>query len=136
MAVNEKYIEFMVNKDTDSMEDTVPTVLDYLFTTYGKITAEEVKDLENSCLNISFNPVDPMVTIFRLIKQLQKKANEVGILYSEQQLIKFGPSLIRNTQEFLKAPGEWNKKLQRVEIGKNNNHIFAQLKLNLRRFVD
>ena len=135
MAVNEKYIEFMVNKDTDSMEDTVPTVLDYLFTTYGKITAEEVKDLENSCLNISFNPVDPMVTIFRLIKQLQKKANEVGILYSEQQLIKFGPSLIRNTQEFLKALGEWNKKLQRVEIGKNNNHIFAQLKLNLRRFV-
>lgn len=135
MAVNEKYIEFMVNKDTDSMEDTVPTVLDYLFTTYGKITAEEVKDLENSCLNISFNPVDPMVTIFCLIGQLQKKAKEVGIPYSEQQLIEFGLSLLRNTQEYLKALGEWNRKLVTDRNWKKINHIFAQLKLNLRRFV-
>ena len=50
---------------------------------YRKVTAKEVKEKEHECLNISFNPADPMITIFCPIKQLQKKAIEAEILYSE-----------------------------------------------------
>ena len=110
LAVDEKYIEFMIDEDTGLIEEDVPTVLDYLFTTYGKVTAEEVKDDENLVLNISFNPADPMVTIFRPIEQLQKKAISAGIKYSVEQLLEMGLSLIRNTRDFEKAIGEWNKK--------------------------
>ena len=42
-ALEEKYLEAMVDDDTGLIEDDIPTVLDYLFTTYGKVTAEEVK---------------------------------------------------------------------------------------------
>ena len=45
-AVNEKYIEFMVDEDTGLIEDDVPSVLEFLFTAYGKVTAEEVKEAE------------------------------------------------------------------------------------------
>lgn len=54
----------MVDEDTGLIKDDIPTVLDYLFATYGKVTAEEVKDKESEVLSILFNPADPLVTIF------------------------------------------------------------------------
>ena len=42
-AVEERFVEFMVDNDTGLIEEDVPTVLEYLFITYGKVTAEEVK---------------------------------------------------------------------------------------------
>ena len=69
-AVEGNPIDFMVNDDTSLIEEDVPTVLEYLFTTYEKVTAKEVKEKEHECLNISFNPADPMITIFCPIEQL------------------------------------------------------------------
>ena len=37
-ALEEKYLEAMVDDDTGLIEDDIPTVLEYLFTTYGKVT--------------------------------------------------------------------------------------------------
>ena len=77
----------MVNEDTGLIEGNVPAMLEYLLLTYGKVTTDEVKEEENTVLNISFNPADPMVTIFRPIEQLQKKAVAAGIRYSQEQLL-------------------------------------------------
>ena len=93
----------MVNDDTGLIEEDVPTVLDYLFTAYGKVTVKEVNKKEHEYLNVSFNPADPMITIYRSIKQLQKKAIEARIPYSEAHLLKFGLSLICSTRNFEKA---------------------------------
>lgn len=107
-AVEDKFIEFMVDEDTGLIEDEIPIVLEYLITNYGKVTSDEVKQLESDVLSISFNPADPMVTIYRPIEQLQKKATEAAIPYSEAQRLEFGLTLIRNTRDFEKAIGEWN----------------------------
>ena len=104
-AVEDKFIEFMVDEDTDLIEDEIPEVLDYLFKHYGKVTSDEVKQLESEVLSLSFNPADPMVAIYRPIEQLQKKATEASIPYSEGQQLEFGLSLIRNTRDFEKALG-------------------------------
>ena len=96
----------MVDDDTCLIEDDVPTVLEHLFTTYGKLTAEEVKENEHEYFNILFNPADPMITIFCPIEQLQKKAIEAQIPYSEAQLLEFGLLLIHNMRNFEKALGE------------------------------
>ena len=72
-AVEEKFVEFMVDNDTGIIEEDVPTVLEYLFTTYGKVTAEEVKKKEHECLNISFNPANPMITIFVLSSSYRRR---------------------------------------------------------------
>ena len=109
-ALEEKYLEAMVDDDTGLIEDDIPTVLDYLFTTYGKVTAEEVKNKEAEVLSITFNPADPLVTIYRPIDQLQKKATEAGIPYTPEQILEFGLALIRNTRDFEKALGDWNTK--------------------------
>ena len=107
-AVEDKFLEFMVDDDTGLIEDDIPTVLDYLFTNYGKVTSVEVKEAESEVLNLQFNPADPMITIYRPIEQLQKKASESGIPYSDEQIMEFGLTLVRNTRDFEKAIGEWN----------------------------
>ena len=42
-AIEDKYLESMVNEDTQLIQEDIPTVLQYLFDTYGKIPLEEVK---------------------------------------------------------------------------------------------
>ena len=107
-AVDEKYTEFLVDEDTGLIEEDVPTVLQYLFSNYGKVTLEEVKQVESKVLSLSFNPANPMITIYRPIKQLQKKATEAGIPYSKAQILEIGLALIKSTRDFEKALGEWN----------------------------
>ena len=49
-----------------------------------------------------------MITIYRPIEQLQKKATEAGIPYSVAQILEIGLTLIKSTRDFEKALGEWN----------------------------
>ena len=98
----------MVDDDTGLFGDDIPTVLDYLFTTYGKVTSVEVKEAETEVLNLQFHPSDPMITIYRPIEQLQKKAIESEIPYTDEQIMEFGLTLVRNARDFEKAIGEWN----------------------------
>ena len=109
-AVEEKYIEHMVDEDTGLIEHDIPTVLEYLFTNYGKVPSEEVKQKEAEVLNISFNPADPMVLLYRPIEQLQKLATSAGIPYSSAQQLEFGLTLIRSTRDFEKGLSDWNAK--------------------------
>ena len=106
-AVEDNFLEFMIDDDTGLIELDIPTVLDYLFANYGKVTSVEVKEAESEVLNLSFNPSDPLITIFRPIEQLKKKAVEARIPYSEEQIIEFGLTLVRNTRDFEKGIGEW-----------------------------
>ena len=69
-AVEDKYLEFMVDDDTGLIEEDIPTVLDYLFSNYGKVTSVEVKEAESEVLNLQFNPAHPMIMIYHPIEQL------------------------------------------------------------------
>mmetsp|Transcript_14780 Transcript_14780/g.21115 ORF Transcript_14780/g.21115 Transcript_14780/m.21115 type:complete len:393 (+) Transcript_14780:111-1289(+) len=109
-AIEDRYIEHLTNDDTGLIDDDIPTVLDYLLANYGKVSLEEVKEKEAEVLSITFNPADPMVTIYWPIKQLKKLAKLAKIPYSPEQLLEFGLTLIKRTSDFEKALGEWTNK--------------------------
>ena len=71
-AIDDKYIEHLVDDDTGLLEEDIPTVLEYLFTNYGKIPSEEVKEKVAEFLTKTFNPAEPMVLLYHPIEQLQK----------------------------------------------------------------
>ena len=100
----------MVDEDTGLIEQNIPTVLEYLFSEYGKVSLEEVKHKETEVLNISFNPTDPMVLLYLPIKQLQKLATSTSIPYSDAQILEFGLALIRSTRDFEKSLSNWKTK--------------------------
>ena len=120
----------MVNEETCLIKNDVPAVLDYLFTTYRKVIAEELKDLENSCLDISFDQADSMVITFHPIKQLQNKPKEQG---SRIQMNSYSNSDYpwSETHETLRKHWENGmKNLQRIHIEKCLDHILALPKMN------
>ena len=55
-----------------------------------------------------FNPVDPMVPLYRPIEQLQKLATSAKIPYSPAQQLELDLTLIRGTQDFKKGLSDWN----------------------------
>ena len=71
--------------DTGLIEDDIPKVLDPLFTNYGRVQSEEVKSKKAEVLNLTFNPDDHMVTLYRPIEHLQKLATAANIPYSSVQ---------------------------------------------------
>ena len=106
-AIESKYMEHLINEDTDLIKDDLPLVLQCLFTSYEKVPLEEVKQRESEVLSILFNPADPMVIIYCPIEQL---ATTTGIPYLVQQQLDICLTLIRGTRDFVKTLGEWNSK--------------------------
>ena len=84
-AIEDKYIGHLVDEDKILTKEDIPTVIEYIFANYGKVPSEEVKQKEVEVLNITFHPAEPIVIIYRPIKQLQKLATMAGIPYSQAQ---------------------------------------------------
>ena len=109
-AIEEKYLESLVNEDTQLLQEDVPTVLEYLFDTYGKIPSEEVKQKETDIRALTFQPADPMILLFNPIEKLKTMGESAGIPYSEQQLLDMGLTVLRNTRDFEMGLGDWELK--------------------------
>ena len=107
-ALEYKYIELLINEDTVLIEDDLPSVLTYFDMIYGKVTSEKVKNKESEVLNLTYNPADPMVTLYRHIEQLIKLVKSAGIPYSPEQQLEMGLTIIRATRDFENGLGEWN----------------------------
>ena len=106
-AIEDKYLESLVNKDTQLIQANIPDVLTYLNDTYGKVPSEEVKLKEAEIRTMQFNPADPMILLFNPINKLVKMGISAEIEYTENQLLDIGLTVIRNTRDFKKALGEW-----------------------------
>ena len=106
-AIEDKYLESLVNEDTQLIDADIPTVLTYLFDNYGKVPSEEVKQKETEIRTMQFNPADPMILLFNPIEKLAKMGISAEIEYTEKQLLDIGLTVIRNTRDFEKALGEW-----------------------------
>ena len=93
-AIDDKYLESLVDKDTQLIQDNIPTVLQFIFNAYGKIPSEEVKQKETELRTTAFNPSDPMIILCNPIKKLRKMAEAANIAYTENQILDIGLTLI------------------------------------------
>ena len=109
-AIESKYIDFLKNPDTDLIEKDIPEVLEFLFSNYGVVPTQEVKEKEHEVLNTPFVPSDPMLTIYKPIEDLRTLAEIAQIPYTESQIVDFGIHLIKNTRDFELALATWNTK--------------------------
>lgn len=73
-AIEQKYIESLVDEYTNLLNDDVPSTLTYLFYNYGKVRLEEVSQKEAEVMSMSWQPTDPMVPLTTPLEQLQKLA--------------------------------------------------------------
>ena len=106
-AIEDKYLESLIDEDTQLINADIPDILQYLFETYGKVPSEEVKQKEIEIRAMAFHPADPMILLYNPIEKLKTMGEAANIAYTEQQLLDIGLTVIRNTRDFEKALGEW-----------------------------
>ena len=80
-AIEDKYLETLVNKDTQLIQDDIPTVLTYLFATYGVVPSAEVNKQENEIRSMTFHSSNPLIMVYGPIEKLQKLGGAVQISY-------------------------------------------------------
>ena len=113
-----------MNEDTQLIKKDIPTVLAYLFATYGVVPIEELKEQENEFRSMTFHPADPLIILYGPIEKLGKLAITAGINYTPEQVLDIGLMVIKNTCDFERALMDWQAK---PPIDKN----WATFKLHL-----
>ena len=106
-AIEGKYLESLVDEDTQLINEDVPAVLLYLFDLYGTVPSEEVKSKETEIRAMQYHPADPMILLFNPIDKLIKMGIAASIPYTEEQVLDIGLTVVRNTRDFEKALGDW-----------------------------
>ena len=96
-AIEDSYIEPLVNEHTNLLTHDIPAVLEYLTCNFGKVRSEEVTEKETEVMAMSWQPQDPLALLTRPIENLQSLAKEAGIPYSDMQLLQKGLTIARNT---------------------------------------
>jgi len=132
-AIEDRYIESLVDEYTNLFTDDVPTVMEYLFYNYGRVRAEEVAVKENEVMNMSWQPHEPIVLLTRPIENLQKLAQQAGIPYTDKQLLEKGLQLIRNTRDFEYALTHWEQKPEVQRTWAQFKTHFHEAQLNLKK---
>ena len=93
-AIEDKYLEHLVDEDTQLIHDDIPDILDYLMENYGRVRSEEVTEQYEDIRKMSFHPADPMITLFGPIEKLEKLAIAANLTYSQPQLIDLALTVI------------------------------------------
>ena len=132
-ALEEKYIEALVDEHTNLLTGDVPTILTYLFYNYGKVRSEEVTQKDSEVMSMNWQPTDPIILLTRPIEQLQKLATQAGIPYTDSQILEKGLTIIRSTRDFEYALTQWENKASADKTWASFKTHFHEAQLQLKK---
>ena len=130
-AIEPEYLDSLVNDETQLIEDDIPTVLKFLDNRYGNVDPDSVKAKEAEVLAVQFNPTDPLATVTKPIEELKMMAIDAEIPYSEEQLVSFGITIIKNSDDFEDALAKWYKKSNKT--WKDFKAHFSEAQIELKK---
>lgn len=132
-AVEPKYIKALRNPVTNKIVQSIPTIFDYLFETYGDVTPQELHHLTTQVESMNFPPNEPVDTFFTEIDYLGTITELARAPMSEQQKIKMGYLLIQQTQVYSTAFSKWNQKEYQDQTWETFKSHFRDAQKSLRR---
>ena len=106
------YLEQYQDENSQKITTDLQSILNDLFTAYGEMTDDELKEAENLLQEKIFDIAKPPIHIFRAFKELEKLATASHQPYTERQRVNLGLRLFKNMGEMEKARGDWLDKTQ------------------------
>ena len=80
-AIEDCYIEPLVNEYTNLLTHDIPAVLEYLTYNFGKVRSEEVTEKETEVMAMSWQPQDSLVLLIKPIENLQSLSKEACSIF-------------------------------------------------------
>lgn len=109
-AVDKDYIRTLLNRTTGQYSSDIRGVLRHLFTTYGKITPQQVQEFDLATLNMHYDISQPVDNVFDAIEDIVDLAEHGNSPMTAQQMINKA-YIIFSKQPVLKQDlRDWNRK--------------------------
>ena len=97
-ANDPKYLNALRNRVTNTINDDVQAILNYFFRRYGIVEDDYLADRELKVRDMQYNLLDPLVTMYNEVEDLEQLGIAADNPYSVTQLIKFALQIIKNTR--------------------------------------
>ena len=109
-SVESQYIDELRDDLTNTINCSIPDILEYLFTNFVAVTAKDVAKAEEKVTTYHWNISEPPMIFFNLIEDLQTLAEAGKIPRTEEMLISHGLDFIQRTGDMEKGLSEWYEK--------------------------
>ena len=108
-TVKGDYLADICNQTTNSINDTMEEVLTHLQDNYGQLMPHELLEREDIVKKTTYNPQDPIATMFSAVKELLEFSNITGMLYTQIQAVNISYVIVHRTGNFGPEICEWNR---------------------------
>ena len=96
-AIEGIYLEELRDAMTNTIVHTIPQIFDHLYTAYGDITSEALREREEKVRSMSYTLTEPLTNIFTEVENLQKLGIAAGLTYTPEQLKEIALGIIKRT---------------------------------------
>jgi hypothetical protein len=93
---------------TGAINGTISEIIQYLFDSYGNLTAFSVESKRQALLAISYNHAEPLDVVFNAVSDYADMADAYGTPISDDQLMSLALMIIMKANIFADAIENWN----------------------------
>jgi hypothetical protein len=93
---------------TGAIKGTIPEIIQYLFDSYGNLTAFSVESKRQALLAISYNHAEPLDFVFNAVSDYADMAEAYGTSISDDQLMSLALIIIMKANIFADGIETWN----------------------------
>ena len=107
-AIEPKYLNSLRNRTTNTINISVQDILAHLMTRYGIVEDDTLGEKELQVREMLYDLLDPLVTLFSEIEDLEQLGIAANNPYTAYQLITFSLQIIKNTRDFEDGMKTWH----------------------------
>ena len=111
-AIDHEYLQEFIDTNTYRINRPIYEVLEVLYTRYGQVRRQDVKNKERDVENMNYDLSQPLTNVWKAIDDLQKLAKAAKMEYTGKQLTAMGLSVIKNTHDFERGIYDWEAKAE------------------------
>ena len=108
-AINNSYLTALRNRQTITIDVTIPVIIDYLFSNHGRVTPAMLHHEEKLVREMFYDPTHPIDVIFNKVEDLSDLSVAARADFSEQQLINIAHVIINSTGKYQPYIREWSR---------------------------
>ena len=108
-AIPKMYLQLILNIDTNTFDQTMWGVMQWLLDTYGKVTISKLSEKEDMLKSTSWEAQKPVHIIFTAVKEYQDMADTATQPITNAQMVKYSYVILHKFPPYRDSIKEWNR---------------------------
>ena len=108
-AIEPKYLRALRTPGTNKLTQTIPQIFDHLFSTYGDVAPQDLRELTTRVESLTFSPQEPVDTIFREMDNLATISEHANAPITASQRINMAYLYFQRSCIYKSALTRWDE---------------------------